>query len=127
MILNGKHKTMKQLSQEILADILKTKRKEKGISQEQLSELTGINRAMIGRTERMDFIPSITQLENLSKVLEFDIDCVFVEDFKKQPFPYFALRNKSISKEESESVEHLYSMILALQQQLILADSFKND
>lgn len=118
---------MKQLSQEILADILKTKRKEKGISQEQLSELTGINRAMIGRTERMDFIPSITQLENLSKVLEFDIDCVFVEDFKKQPFPYFALRNKSISKEESESVEHLYSMILALQQQLILADSFKND
>ena len=64
---------MKRLSVKKLAEKLKLKRDDLDLTQEQLSKLTGINRAMIGRIERMNFIPSITQLESLATVLKFDI------------------------------------------------------
>ncbi len=70
---------MKKLSTSKLANTIKTKREEKELTQEQLSELTGINRVMIGRIERESFIPSITQFESLAKVLEFDITNMFIE------------------------------------------------
>ena len=53
---------MKRLSLVDLAETIKNKRTEKGITQEQLCEKTGINRNMIGRIERMDYIPTIPQL-----------------------------------------------------------------
>ena len=46
---------MKRLSLVDLAETIKNKRTEKGITQEQLCEKTGINRNMIGRIERMDY------------------------------------------------------------------------
>ena len=39
---------MKKLSVTKLAKIVKLNREEKGLTQEQLSDLTGINRVMIG-------------------------------------------------------------------------------
>ena len=62
---------MKRLSLVDLAETIKNKRTEKGITQEQLCEKTGINRNMIGRIERMDYIPTIPQLEKLAEVLGF--------------------------------------------------------
>lgn len=50
---------MKRLSLVDLAETIKNNRTEKGITQEQLCEKTGINRNMIGRIERMDYIPTI--------------------------------------------------------------------
>jgi UDPglucose 6-dehydrogenase len=44
-----------------------------------LSEATGINRAMISRAEKMDYVPSIEQLEKLSEQLHFDITDLFEE------------------------------------------------
>ena len=64
---------MKRLSVKKLADMLNLKRYNLDLTQEQLSALTGINRAMIGRIERMNFIPSIAQLESLATVLKFNI------------------------------------------------------
>ena len=43
---------MKKFSASKLAKTVRAKRKEKGLTQEQLSELTDINRVMIGRIER---------------------------------------------------------------------------
>lgn len=48
------------------------------MTQQQLSDATGINRALLSRLEKQDFIPSIPQLEALGSVLDFEPDCVFV-------------------------------------------------
>lgn len=69
---------MKKLSLSYLARLVSTKRKEKSMTQQQLSDATGINRALLSRLEKQDFIPSIPQLEALGSVLDFEPDCVFV-------------------------------------------------
>ena len=58
---------MKKLSQSRLADTVMNGRKEKGMTQAQLADATGINRALISRIEQKDFVPSIEQLESLSE------------------------------------------------------------
>ncbi|MFR7627735.1 nucleotide sugar dehydrogenase [Roseburia hominis] len=70
---------MKKLSPVILADLVASKRKEKSMTQQALAEATGINRALISRIEKQDFIPSIPQLEQLGEVLGFEPDSVFAD------------------------------------------------
>lgn len=70
---------MKKLSPVILADLVASKRKEKSMTQQALAEATGINRALISRIEKQDFIPSIPQLEQLEEVLGFEPDSVFAD------------------------------------------------
>ena len=53
---------MKKLSVSLLAELVTNRRKEKSITQQQLADLTGINRAMLSRLEKQDYIPSIPQL-----------------------------------------------------------------
>ena len=50
---------MKKLSLSLLATTVANQRKAKNITQNQLAELTGINRSMISRLEKEDFTPSI--------------------------------------------------------------------
>ena len=64
---------MKKISQELLAKLIKDKRNEKGLTQETLCTLSEINRTMISRIERCDYMPTIEQLEKLAEVLQFDI------------------------------------------------------
>ena len=71
---------MKKLSIQLLSDVILEKRKNRNISQEQLSKLTGINRLMIGRIEKKEYIPSIEQLQALAEALQFDITTLFVEE-----------------------------------------------
>ncbi|HFU4055796.1 TPA: helix-turn-helix domain-containing protein, partial [Streptococcus suis] len=73
----------KEFSQEFLQTIIFSKRKELGYSQQELSDLTGINRAMISKLEQGEYLPSIPQLLALSNVLEFEINSLFVSDFPK--------------------------------------------
>ena len=73
---------MRKLSQELLVTKVVERRKEKGLTQQQLADLTGINRALLSRLETSDFIPSIQQLEALGDVLEFDIVSLFVDESK---------------------------------------------
>ena len=74
---------MKTLSKKRLSETLISKRKEQNFTQQMLSDATGINRAMISRIEKMDYMPSIEQLEKLSEQLHFDITHLFEE--KKSP------------------------------------------
>ena len=76
---------MKKLSFRLLAETVKTKRKEKGLTQIDLAKLTGINRSMIGQLENMTFKPSIEQLEALAEALDFDITSLYVDDAKSAP------------------------------------------
>nr|AOP03498.1 UDP-glucose dehydrogenase [Streptococcus suis] len=73
----------KEFSQEFLKTIIFSKRKELGYSQQELSDLTGINRTMISKLEQGEYLPSIPQLLALSNVLEFEINSLFVSDFPK--------------------------------------------
>lgn len=74
---------MKKLSLSLLSKKVIESRKEKNITQQQLADLTNINRAMISRLESMDYIPSIPQLEKLGEVLEFEPISLFLNDEDK--------------------------------------------
>ena len=69
---------MKKLSQLLLAELVASKRKEQSMTQQELADATGINRALVSRLEKRDFMPSIPQLEQLSEVLGFEPDSVFI-------------------------------------------------
>ncbi len=71
---------MKKLSIPLLSDTIVKARKDHNLSQAQLSDLTGINRLMIGRIEKQEYIPSIEQLQALAEALQFDITALFVEE-----------------------------------------------
>jgi transcriptional regulator with XRE-family HTH domain len=116
---------VKRLSTTKLAETLKTKREEKGFTQNELSSLTGINRVMISRIEHKSFIPSITQFEALARVLDFEITDMFVE--KQQTNSFIALRSETLSGNEKKGVDKLFSMILSLRQQVLLRSKFENE
>lgn len=71
---------MKKLSIDALSDRIMTSRKKQGLTQARLSELTGVNRLMIGKIENKEYTPSIDQLQSLAEVLAFDVTDLFVED-----------------------------------------------
>ena len=71
---------MKKLSTTYLANLITSRRKEHQLTQQALADATGINRSLISRIEKQDFIPSIPQLEQLGTVLDFDPSSVFIEN-----------------------------------------------
>jgi len=108
---------MKKLSQEKMAETVKTLRKVRGFSQEQVSEKTGINRLMIGRIENKEYMPSISQLEKLGELLGFEITDLFEE---REPLVYTAFRSSSMSEEEQKGVDRMFEMMMASKQQILL-------
>jgi len=116
---------VKTLSTTKLAETVKSKREQKGLTQEELSNRTGINRIMIGRIERENFTPSITQFEALANTLDFEITDMFVEKQKTNSF--VALLSEALGENEKEGVDKLFSMMLSLRQQILLRSKFENE
>lgn len=75
---------MKTLSTALLADLITTNRKKLSMTQQSLSASTGINRSLISRMEKEDFLPSIPQLEQLGEVLGFEPIDVFTDGTQKK-------------------------------------------
>ena len=71
---------MRKISYQKMADLIIAKRKEQKITQAQLSEMTGIHRAMISRLEALDYIPSIDQLQAIGEALGFEVTDLFEEE-----------------------------------------------
>ncbi len=71
---------MKKLSKALLASVVSSKRKEMQLTQQELSEKTGINRALLSRIEKADYLPLIPQLEALGDVLGFELEDVFTKE-----------------------------------------------
>lgn len=115
---------MKRLSQGKMVETVKQMRKLKGLTQEQLSIETGMNRQMIGRLENSEYMPSISQLEKLAEILGFDIPDLYVDS---EPMIYTAFRSSSMSKEEKEGVDHMFEMMMASKQQLLLRKVMLNE
>ena len=115
---------MKRLSQDKMVSFIKNARTAMGITQEELSEKTGINRQMIGRMEQKKYIPSIPQLEELARVLNFDLTMLF-EDV--EPTIYTAFRQSEMSAEEREGVDHMFEMMMAAKQQILLRKALRHE
>lgn len=75
---------MKKLSTALLADLITTNRKKLSMTQQSLADATGINRSLISRMEKEDFLPSIPQLEQLGEVLGFEPIDVFTDGTQKK-------------------------------------------
>lgn len=71
---------MKKLSIDKLVETIRNLRKEKGYTQAQLADATGINRAMIGRIENKDYVPTVEQLQALGETLGFEVVDMFTWD-----------------------------------------------
>ena len=78
---------MKKLSMQLLADTVVSRRKDRKITQAQLSKVTGINRGLLSRLESKNYIPSIEQLEALGEALNFDPTDMFVNTANTTPIP----------------------------------------
>lgn len=72
---------MKKLNKELLADTIRRRRKDKGLTQNELADLVKINRSMVGRIENGSYIPAIDQLERLGEALEFEPVELFQEEY----------------------------------------------
>ena len=70
---------MKRLSLSLLAQTVSSRRKTLKMTQTQLAERTGINRALLSRLESQNFTPSVDQLQALAEVLDFDSGTLFVD------------------------------------------------
>ena len=116
---------MRTLSVRKLAETITRLREEKNLTKEELGNLTGINRIMIGRIEREDFIPSIIQLEELGNVLGFNVTDVFVE--KEVTNSFIALRSETLNDIEKKGVDKLFKMMISLRQQVMLRRKFENE
>ena len=116
---------MKSLSLIDLAEAIKKGRTEKEITQEQLCERTGINRNIIEKIERMDYIPTIPQLEKLAEILSFDVDRLFIEN--NQPTFFTAFSDSKLSEEERAGADHLMEMMLAARQQIMLRKALHHE
>ena len=56
----------------IVARNLKRLRRERGLSQEELADLAGLNRNYVGMVERQENAPTVDTLEALAKALQVD-------------------------------------------------------
>lgn len=73
---------MKTIDRGVLAKIVKNKRIEKGYTQQQVSKLTGINRAMLSKIETSVYLPLIPQIEALGQTLGFELEDVLKKENK---------------------------------------------
>ncbi len=116
---------MKKLSQEKLVELITVARKRNpGMTQQKLSDMTGIDRTMISRIERKTYIPTIPQLQKLAEVLQFDPSEIFIE---AEPTLFTAFRGNNLTDEEKDAKERMMELIFAARQQLLIRKAFKNE
>lgn len=88
---------MKKLSQKLLMNTIVEKRKERNLTQQELADRTGMNRAIISRLETGDYIPSIPQLESLGEILGFEPISMFVDGKKANQFDKCSPKNIAVA------------------------------
>jgi len=103
---------MKKISLENLAELVSKRRKEKDMTQDQLGELTGINRQVIGRIELGKTIPSLNQLQDLLDVLEINFNSILEDNQTEDVF--MAMRGEAKTEQERKGLETMISMMLCL-------------
>ena len=75
---------MNKIDEKLIKKVIKEKREEKKLTQEQLSKKTGINRAMLSKIENGDYVPSLEQINSLGEVLGFEITDLIQKENNKE-------------------------------------------
>jgi len=109
---------MNTISMARLAEVVQRKRRELELTQQQVHDMTGINRQLIGRIEKGEFLPSLPQLNSLSKSLCFSIADLLETDNEQEMI--YAMRGDAKSDEEAEGIEKLLTMMNFLKSQSLL-------
>lgn len=65
---------------EIVAANLRRLRQAKGLTQEELADLIGINRNYVGMIERQENSPTVAMIERIAKALRVDPATLFRRD-----------------------------------------------
>ena len=112
------------ISMSKLAKTVSEKRRVLALTQSDLQNLTGINRLMIGRLEKGEYLPSLPQLNKLTEVLEFSINDL-LEDSHEQNV-YIAMRGAAKDENEIAGIEQLFSMMSFLKVQAVLRRKLAN-
>ena len=114
---------MKSFSKEHLVKAVTTQRKANKLTQAQLAEATGINRAMIGRIEKGTYLPSIEQLEALGGVLGFEPADLYVENAPKTS--HATLPKRTIAVAGTGYVGLSLAVLLAQHNHVVAVDVIK--
>jgi transcriptional regulator with XRE-family HTH domain len=106
---------------ELFIERLKIARQKKGITQEKLSELTGINQTLISKYEQGIALPGLDNLQKLIIALEVTADFFLLPQAKLTEVPkikdpilfekYFIL--ESLDDKEKECVIYLLNSVIA--------------
>ena len=73
---------MKKINNQLLVNVLKKKRNEKNLTQNELSKKTKINRATLSKIENGTQTPTIEQINALGEVLDFEIEDILEKENK---------------------------------------------
>lgn len=101
---------MKKIDLEKLRYLVCQKRKERGITQDNLSKVTNINMQIISRIELGKTIPSIQQLNILLEALNINIDDIIISNNENDVFDVMRAEAKTVE----ERLEHMIAMMLCL-------------
>ncbi|EJS70446.1 hypothetical protein ICW_01915 [Bacillus wiedmannii] len=115
---------MSKLSITELGKIVKEKREKRDLTQQDLSELTGINRQMIGRIETGAHLPSLPQLNALLDTLEISYEQLLVD--KKEEDVFVAFLGNATTPAEKEGFQKMISMMLCLSKHLRLREAYND-
>ncbi|MEC2159380.1 helix-turn-helix transcriptional regulator [Virgibacillus halodenitrificans] len=116
---------MIKLSAAKLAETVKSRRKQKELTQEELSSLTGIECTLISRIEIEDYIPSIMQFEALFYVLDFELNDILMGKMRRDPLA--ALSSEELNKSEREGIEKIIAMMHTVTHQIIVRRQGQNE
>jgi transcriptional regulator with XRE-family HTH domain len=103
---------MKKIDLDKLSLLVSQRRKQKKMTQDELGELTGINRQVIGRIELGKTVPSLSQLQQLLDVLEIDFNSILEDEQVEDVF--MAMKGEARDDEEKKGLETMISMMLCL-------------
>ena len=118
--------TMKLLSQEKLASLVKQKREVLGLTQETLGIKTDIHRQVIGRIENGSYLPSLPQLDALIAILDFSFEELCIEEEPKG-MDYLYLRGNIHTPEAKKQFDAMFHMMMTLKRNVVLRDLYKDE
>ena len=70
-------------STKVFADNMKKRRKELGISQEKLGELSGLHRTYIGGIEQYNRNPTLESMRKIAEALDIDVSLLTCKDYSQ--------------------------------------------